>query len=87
MNTDNGQNPMKDENGMLTQIAVAVGRIEEKVSRIEKLEDRIANLEQTTTILKAQQPTKTPWFSWVGGLSSITAIILATIAILNIVMK
>lgn len=54
----------------LTGMAVALGRIEEKVSHLSGLDDRLRALEQTVTELKTQQKPKAPWWVIVGGMAA-----------------
>lgn len=54
----------------LTSIAVALGRIEEKVSHLTGLEDRLRNVETAITELKAQQKPRAPWWVIMGGIAA-----------------
>jgi len=54
----------------ITGIAVALGRIEEKVSHLTGLEDRLRNVETQLTELKAQQKPRAPWWVIMGGIAA-----------------
>lgn len=73
------------ESSSLTEIAVAIGRIEEKVTRIQKIEDRLALVEKTAIELTASMPTKTPWFSAVAGISSLLSIAISSIVLIQFI--
>lgn len=60
----------------VTGIAVALGRIEEKVSHLSGLEDRMRNVENQLAELRAQQRPKTPWWVIIGGVAgTVTALL------------
>lgn len=71
----------------LTSLAVAVGRIEEKLTamskgedktsdRLERLESGQATLQSAVDALKAQQRPRTPWWVVISGLAgTVTAIL------------
>lgn len=84
MTTVNNDNSGQTQ-GNITEIAVAIGRIEEKVTRIEKLEDRLAAVEKKTIELTANMPTKTPWFSAVAGISSVLSIIISAVVLIQFI--
>lgn len=54
----------------LTGMAVALGRIEEKVSHLSGLDERLRALEQTVTELRSQQKPRAPWWVIIGGLAA-----------------
>ena len=65
----------------ITGIAVALGRIEEKVSHLTGMDERLRKVESDLTELKAQQKPKTPWYIVVGGLAGIGSLIITASAI------
>jgi len=83
--TTNVNNANQQPQVDLTQIAVAIGRIEEKVTRISKLEDRIAHVEKQTIELTAKMPTRTPWFSAVAGISSVLSILISAVVLIQFI--
>ncbi len=64
---------MNEASTDLTSIAVALGRIEEKVSHLTGLEDRMRNVESSITEIKAKQRPAVPWYLVVGGLAGLGA--------------
>lgn len=56
-----------------TELAVAVGRIEEKVSRVAGLEERVLQVEKTVERIEASQRPRTPWYSVVGAVAAVIA--------------
>lgn len=58
-----------NESTDLTSIAVALGRIEEKVSHLTGLEDRMRSVEKAVTEINAKERPKAPWWSIAGGLA------------------
>jgi len=69
-------------------VAVAIGRIEEKLSsmgeregrndeRLTRVEGSLAALNNTVTEMRAQQRPKAPWYVVVGGIAGIGTIALA----------
>lgn len=54
----------------LTGIAVAIGRVEEKVSHLAGMEDRLRKVEEAITKLEAQQKPRTPWWVVAGGVAA-----------------
>lgn len=64
---------MNEASTDLTSIAVALGRIEEKVSHLTGLEDRMRNVESAVTEIKARQKPAVPWYLIVGGIAGIGA--------------
>lgn len=73
------------ENVDLFALAVTLGRIEEKVSGIVGLDERVRKLEQTVERIEAKQSPKVPWWQVVSGIAGIGAIVLAAIALLNVI--
>lgn len=73
--------PESDVN--LFSIALAIGRIEQQVSGIISLDERVRKLEQTVERIEAKQSPKTPWYSVVGGISGIAALVVSSVFILN----
>jgi hypothetical protein len=53
----------------LTTLAVAIGRVEEKLSHISGLEDRLRSVEEAVTRMEAKERPKAPWYLIVGGLA------------------
>lgn len=74
---------MKEEDVDFTSFAVALGRIEEKVSHLGSLDDRLRKLETTVERMDAKQAPKAPWWAAVGGVAS--ALTVATLGIAIIV--
>ncbi len=60
----------------ITGIAVALGRIEEKVSHLTAMDERLRKVETDLTELKARQAPKTPWYTVASGIAGIGSIIL-----------
>lgn len=54
-----------------TDLAVAVGRIEEKVSRVAGMEDRLREVERTVERIEAQQRPRPPWWEVAAGVTGI----------------
>lgn len=54
-----------------TELAVAVGRIEEKVSRVAGIEDRLREVEKSVERIETKQRPTTPWYLIVGGVVGI----------------
>lgn len=80
---------MNPETGSIdiTGIAVALGRIEEKVSHLTAMDERLRKVETDLTELKARQSPKTPWYVVVGGVAGIGSIIITAVAVLTILVK
>lgn len=57
-----------------TELAVAVGRIEEKVSRVAGLEERVLQVEKTVERIEASQRPRTPWYSVVTAVVAIIGV-------------
>ena len=55
----------------ITGIAVALGRIEEKVSHLGAMDDRLRKVEADLTDLRARQRPTVPWWVVVGGIAAI----------------
>lgn len=79
-----------------TELAVALGRVEEGIKGLKDSVDRIAKQgdENATTlsrhevaiqVLQSKQTPRTPWYSIAAGVGSIAAIILAGIALLKVI--
>lgn len=60
----------------LTSIAVALGRIEEKVSHLSGMEERLRNVETAITEIQATNKPKTPWYVITGGLAGFAAFVM-----------
>lgn len=71
----------------ITGIAVALGRIEEKVSHLTAMDERLRKVENDLTELKARQVPKAPWYVVVGGIAGIGSIILAAIIIIPMMLS
>lgn len=70
----------------ITGIAVALGRIEEKVSHLGGIEDRLRAVESTVTEMKAQQKPRAPWWTVVGAVVGIvtgSGSVIALLAVLS----
>lgn len=74
---------MNEASTDLTSIAVALGRIEEKVSHLTGLEDRMRNVESAVTEIKAKQKPSVPWYVVAGGLAGIGAGVLYVLDLLG----
>jgi len=79
----------------LTELFVAVGRIEEKLNhmsdrenktneRLDKIDNRLSTLE--LNMAKNVKP-KTPWWVIVGGLAGVGSVVTFIIFILNILVQ
>lgn len=86
---------MTPETTDLTELFVAVGRIEEKLSsmssredktndRLDKIDSRLGALELN---MAANVRPKTPWWVIVGGLAGIGSVVTFIIFILNILVQ
>ena len=75
---------MSENSQDLTGIAVALGRIEEKVSHLASLEERLRTVETALTSLRAQQRPKTPWWVIIGGVAGTVTTLLGFWALLNL---
>jgi hypothetical protein len=70
-----------------TELAVAVGRVEEKVSRIAGMEDRLRDVEHAVQRIEARAPERTS--AWtkaaviLGLPSSVIALIVVVFAVVN----
>ena len=64
-----------NESTDLTAIAVALGRIEEKVNHLAGVEERLRNVETAITQMEAKERPKPPWWSIAGGLAGIGAFV------------
>lgn len=62
---------MTGEGTTYTELAVALGRVEEKVTRIADMDDRLRAVEKTVERLDATQRPKTPWYFVVAGVGGI----------------
>lgn len=67
--------------GNFTELAVAIGRVEEKVSRIAGMEERLLLVEKTVERLEARQPTKVSGWTIASAVLGIPASIGALIAV------
>ncbi len=76
--------PPDEANTTYTELAVAIGRIEEKVSRLADMEERLREVERTTERLDASQRPATPWYFIVGGVVGIITGLGALIALIAI---
>lgn len=65
----------------LTEIAVALGRIEEKVSRIADMEKRILHVEKAVERLEARQPSRVSGWTIASAILGVPASIGALIAV------
>ena len=68
----------------ITGIAVALGRIEEKVSHLTAMDDRLRNVEADVTELKARQRPAAPWWLIVGGVAAFAALAVNSIVLVNL---
>lgn len=87
---------MSDNNqGTSTEIAVAIGRIEEMIKSLfsnvkeqaismRDLDERVRELERAIQRIEANQKPATPWWSVAGGIAGIGAIVIAIISLLDI---
>lgn len=80
---------MNPETGSIdiTGIAVALGRIEEKVSHLTAMDERLRKVETDLTELKARQTPKTPWYVVVAGIGGIGSIVITITVLLPILIK
>lgn len=79
--------PPETQSVDLTNIAVALGRIEEKVSHLGAMEERLRTLEQAVAKIQTTQRPQAPWYVVVGGLAGIGSLIITATAILTILNK
>jgi hypothetical protein len=80
--------PPEDQNPTTyTELAVAIGRIEEKVSRLADMEERLREVEKTTDRLEARLPQKTPWYFIVSGVVGIITGIGGLIALIAVLAR
>lgn len=75
---------MADAATTYTELAVAVGRIEEKVSRLVDMEERLRKVEQTIERIDATNPPRAPWYFVVGGVVGIITGLGALIALIAV---
>jgi uncharacterized protein HemX len=71
----------------ITGIAVALGRIEEKVSHLMPMDERLRKVETDVAEMKAKDAPKAPWWAVVGGIAGIGSIVLTAIAVFTIIVK
>ena len=64
-----------------TELAVAIGRVEEKVSRIADMEKRLLHVEKAVERLEARQPTKVSGWTIVSAVLGIPASVGALIGV------
>ena len=60
-----------------TELAVAIGRVEEKVSRINAMEDRLREVESTVQRLDARQPQRVSGWTIASAVMAIPASLVA----------
>ncbi|UXO93843.1 hypothetical protein Pan2_24 [Pseudanabaena phage Pan2] len=65
-----------------TELAVAIGRVEEKVSRIADMEKRLLHVEKAVERLEARQPTKVSGWTIVSAVLGIPASLGALIGVI-----
>lgn len=65
-----------------TELAVAIGRVEEKVSRIADMEKRLLDVEKAVERLEARQPTKVSGWTIVSAVLGIPASLGALIGVI-----
>lgn len=70
-----------------TELAVALGRVEEKVSLIVSMDDRLRDVEKTVERLEATQPKKTPWYLVATGVLAILTAATVIIALVALFAK
>lgn len=61
---------------MTAELMVAIGRIEEKLTRMENLEARMTTVESVVATLEATKPVRTPLVNIIGAIAGSVAIIL-----------
>lgn len=66
----------------MTGMAVALGRIEEKVSRLDGFDDRLRKLETSVERMDAKQSPKTPWYVVLGGVASALTVTTLVVALI-----
>lgn len=75
---------MTDQNAVpanMTELAVALGRIEEKVSRIADMEERLRHVEKAVERIEARQPTRVSGWTIVSAVLGIPASLGALIGV------
>lgn len=63
------------------EMMVAVGRIEEKLTRIERLENRLGIVEEKVTHLDATKPNRTPFVNWLTAGAAAMAMIVGGVSL------
>lgn len=71
----------------IMELAVAIGRIEEKVSGITKMEDRLRVVENTVERLEARQPQRVSGWTIAAAILSVPASLAALIAVILLVVN
>jgi len=70
-----------------TELAVAVGRIEEKVGRVSGIEDRLREVEKSVERIEVGQKPKAPWYLVVGGVAGILTGAVTIVTLISILAK
>lgn len=90
---------MGDTNpGASVELAVAIGRVEEMIKSLfttvkeqaismRDLDERVRDLEKIVQRIEANQRPATPWWSIAGGIAGIGAIVVAVLALFDVLNK
>lgn len=73
---------MNNELEGFTTLAVAIGRIEEKVNAMTGIDDRLREVEKSVERIEARETPKTPWHAIVGGIAAIGSIALSVLTLI-----
>ncbi|WP_157480199.1 hypothetical protein [Leifsonia sp. Root227] len=70
-----------------TALAVAIGRIEEKVNSMTGMDDRLREVEKSVERIEAREVPRAPWYAVVGGIAGVVATVVSAVTLIAFVAQ